>query len=111
ARLGDGWLPQGPPKMGVKAAVELIRATRAEEGLPAAFDLGVNCEPVYLGTPSHEVSEWTVVGSADEVAARLRRYVERGMNQLQVRFTATSASEYAEQVERFGAEVAPLLAA
>jgi hypothetical protein len=33
------------------------------------------------------------------------------MNQLQVRFTATSASEYAEQVERFGTEVAPLLSA
>jgi probable F420-dependent oxidoreductase len=111
ARLSDGWLPQGPPKMGVKAAIELIHSTRAEAGLPAEFDLGVNCEPVYLGTPSHEVSEWTVVGGADEIAARLRRYVDRGMNQLQVRFTATSASEYAEQVERFGTEVAPLLSA
>ena len=110
ARLADGWLPQGPPKMGVRAAVELIRSLREEAGLPTAFDLGVNCEPVYVGTPSHEVSEWTVTGPAEQLAERLRRYPERGMNQLQVRFTATSAAEYAEQVERFGAEVAPLLA-
>lgn len=110
ARLADGWLPQGPPKMGVRAAVELIREVRAEAGLPPEFDLGVNCEPVYVGTPSHEVSEWTVTGSAAEVAERLRRYPSRGMNQLQVRFTATSTAEYCDQVERFGAEVAPLLA-
>ncbi|MFM7069845.1 MAG: LLM class flavin-dependent oxidoreductase, partial [Actinomycetes bacterium] len=111
ATLGDGWLPQGPPKMGARAAMELIHQLRADAGLPAAFDVGVNCEPVYVGAPSHEVSEWTVVGGPDEIASRLRRYVERGVNQLQVRFTATSAAEYADQVERFGAEVAPLLGA
>ena len=110
ATLADGWLPQGPPKMGAKAALELIHSTRAEAGLPPAFDVGVNCEPVYIGTPSHEVSEWTVVGSGEQIAERLRRYSSRGVNQLQVRFTATTASEYADQVEQFGAEVAPLLA-
>jgi hypothetical protein len=43
------------------------------------------------------------------VSEGLARLAERGINQLQLRFTADSAAEYCEQVERFGAEVAPQL--
>jgi len=99
AQFGDGWLPQGPPEMGTRAAVARIRELRAEAGLPEAFDMGVNCAPVHLDG-----------SNAEEVAEGLRRFPERGMNQLQVRFVAGDAAEYCDQVERFGAEVAPLLA-
>ena len=64
-----------------------------------AFDMGVNCAPVHLDG-----------SNAQEVAEGLRRFPERGMNQLQVRFVAGDAAEYCDQVERFGAEVAPHLA-
>jgi probable F420-dependent oxidoreductase len=110
ALLGDGWLPQGPPPMGTRAALDLIRSARADAGLPEAFDIGVNCEPVHLGTPTVEVPDWALTGEPEQVADRLRRYPQRGMNQLQVRFLARSADEWCEQVERFGAEVAPHLA-
>jgi len=110
ALLGDGWLPQGPPKMGMRAAVELIHATRAEAGLPAAFDMGVNCEPLFIGTPTSAVPEWTLTGTAEQIAERLRKYPARGLNQLQLRFMVDSAEQLCDQVERFGAEVAPLLA-
>jgi probable F420-dependent oxidoreductase len=109
ARLGDGWLPQGPPRMGTRAAIELIRSERAAAGLPEAFDVGVNCEPVHLGDAGADLAPWTLTGGAEEVAERLRRYVERGMNQLQVRFEVRSAAEWCDQAERFGTEVAPLL--
>ena len=109
AQLGDGWLPQGPPRIGMKAAILRIRDLRGEAGLPEAFDMGVNCEPVHLGVGNDEMPKWTARGSAEQVAERLRRYPAIGVNQLQVRFLADSAGEYAEQVERFGAEVAPLL--
>lgn len=109
ALLGDGWLPQGPPRMGTRAAIALIAELRAEAGLPEAFDLGVNCEPVHLGERRDGMAEWTLCGGPDEVAERLGRYPAIGINQLQVRFAAESAAEYAEQVERFGVEVAPLL--
>lgn len=109
ARLGDGWLPQGPPKMGTRAAIELIRSERQAAGLPEAFDIGVNCEPVHVGTPGHDVPEWTLTGEPERIAERLARYPERGMNQLQLRFEVASAAEWCEQVERFGAEVAPLI--
>ncbi len=98
AQLADGWLPQGPPEIGTRGAIARIRELREEAGLPEAFDMGFNCAPVHLdGTNSAEVSE------------SLARLAERGINQLQLRFTADSAAEYCEQVERFGAEVAPQL--
>ncbi len=109
AQLADGWLPQGPPKIGTKAAIARIHELRAEAGLPEQFDMGVNCEPVHIGERSDDMADWTLVGSPEEVAERLRRYVGLGINQLQLRFIAPSASGYAEQVERFGEEVAPLL--
>lgn len=99
AQFGDGWLPQGPPQMGTRAAIARIRELREEAGLPFAFDMGVNCAPVHLdGTNSEEVAE------------DLRRFPPRGINQLQVRFEAQDHVEYCDQVAVFGTEVAPLLA-
>ena len=109
AQLADGWLPQGPPEMGTAAAIDRIRELRAAADMPEAFDLGVNCDPVHLGRRTDDMSKWTLTGSADEVAERLRRYVALGINQLQLRFIAHSAEGYAEQLEQFGAEVAPQL--
>ncbi|MGI9578094.1 MAG: TIGR03619 family F420-dependent LLM class oxidoreductase [Microthrixaceae bacterium] len=98
AQLADGWLPQGPPEIGTRNAIARIRELRDEAGLPSAFDMGFNCAPLHLdGTNS------------DEVADGLARFAERGINQLQLRFTADSAGEYCDQIDRFGAEVAPQL--
>ena len=109
ATLGDGWLPQGPPKMGTRAALAYIRELREAAGLAdVGFDMGVNCEPCYIGAPSHEVPSWTAVGSGEEVAARLRRYVDLGMNQLQLRFDGRSADELFDQLGLFGEHVLPL---
>jgi probable F420-dependent oxidoreductase len=109
ARLGDGWLPQGPPPMGTSRAIALIREIRSEEGLPEAFDLGVTAGPVYLGEPDFPIEEYAVTGSADRIAAHLLRFPPKGINQLQVGFRGRDAAETADQLERFGAEVAPLL--
>lgn len=110
ALLGDGWLPQGPPKMGTSAAITLIRELREEAGLPAAFDMGVVAGPVHLGTPDFEVEPYCRTGSAEEIAAALRRFPPKGINQIQVGFRGRDAAETADQVARFGEEVAPLLA-
>jgi hypothetical protein len=110
ALLGDGWLPQGPPPMGTSAAISMIRSERADAGLPEAFDIGVTAGPVYLGDPGFEIEDYAVCGSAERVAAHLGRFPPKGMNQLQVGFRGRDASEVCDQIERFGAEVAPLLA-
>ena len=107
ARFGDGWLPQGPPKMGMRAAIEFIRTERQAAGLPDRFDMGVNCEPVHIGTPAFELPTWSLSGSAAEVAEGLRKYRRLDVNQWQLRFLGRSASEVCDQIERFGAEVWP----
>ena len=109
ARLADGWLPQGPPKMGMSNAIAHIAEIRRAEGLPAAFDLGVVAGPVYVGTPEFAIEPYATVGSAEQVAERLRRFPPKGINQIQLGFRGRDAAEMADQVRRFGAEVAPLL--
>ena len=43
------------------------------------------------------------------MAERLRRYSAIGVNQIQIRFRSRSAAELCDQIDRFGAEVAPHL--
>lgn len=109
ARLGDGWLPQGPPEMGMAAAIELIRTERERALGPDAvpIDLGGFSEPIYLGKPAWDVGRWTATGTAEEVAERLSRHKGSGISHLQVRFASRSAEELVEQISRFGAEVWP----
>lgn len=109
AELGDGWLPQGPPMGGMRAGIARIRELRRSAGLPEAFDMGVNVEPIHIGTPGFEVPEWTLTGSPEQVAEGLSRYRRLDVNQWQLRFLGRSADEVVEQIERFGAEVWPLV--
>lgn len=110
AALLDGWLPQGPPKDGTKAAIEKILTLRELAGLgDTPFDLGVNCEPIYVGDPGHEVPKWTLSGAPDRIVERLSRYPRLGINQLQLQFPVTSAAELIDQIGRFGQEVLPHL--
>ena len=41
AAKGDGWLPQGPPEMGMKKAVQFIKEHRAEARGDEPIDMGV----------------------------------------------------------------------
>lgn len=109
ATLADGWLPQGPPKDGMRAGIARIRELRSAAGLPEAFDMGVNVEPIHIGTPGFDVAKWTLTGEPEQIAERLGRYQQLDVNQWQLRFVGQSAAEVAEQTERFGAEVWPLL--
>ncbi|MEZ5383745.1 MAG: TIGR03619 family F420-dependent LLM class oxidoreductase [Microthrixaceae bacterium] len=110
AQLGDGWLPQGPPKDGLRPGLERLRRLRDEAGLAdVAFDVGVNCEPIRLGTPMDGQPSFVLGGPPDRVAERLARYERYGINQLQLSFLATSVEDYCDQLARFGADVAPLL--
>lgn len=112
---GDGWLPQGPPGGGMRAAVARLRE-EAEAARPGTkLDLGGMAAPVHVGDPAEvrssgwDVGEHTVVGSPDEVAASVARLASTGVDHIQVRFRTRSAAELVEQVERFGQEVWPLV--
>jgi probable F420-dependent oxidoreductase len=95
---GDGWLPQGPPEMGMQAAIEFIREQRAAvHGAAVPIDIGVNTGPIDVSKPP------------EKVASFLRKFAAVGVNQLQVSFTSASATDLCDQIERFGTEIAPLL--
>jgi probable F420-dependent oxidoreductase len=105
ARLGDGWLPQGIRPRDLPGVVERIRRLRAEAGRPERFDVGANVG-CFVGTPTWDVGR-TYIGEPAALADMLRPWVEAGANQLQVRFRSRDRAELVDQIERFGAEVAP----
>jgi alkanesulfonate monooxygenase SsuD/methylene tetrahydromethanopterin reductase-like flavin-dependent oxidoreductase (luciferase family) len=113
ALLGDGWLPQGPPKMGLSNAISFIRSEREAAGLPVAFDLGLNFGSVFLGPADFDLELFArgpaVQGGAEEVAERINKFAAKGINQIQVRFLGKDAQQVCDQIEQFGAEVGPLL--
>jgi probable F420-dependent oxidoreductase len=105
ARLADGWLPQGTPLEQMPDLVEVYRRERGDD----TGDIGAITEWLYVGTPEWDLGRPAVTGSAEEIADALRAWGKVGVNHLQVRFPSRSRDELVEQVERFGAEVAPLL--
>ena len=93
----------------MRAGIETILRRREETRPGEPIDLGINAEPIYLGEPSFEVESWTLTGSPDHVAERLRRYRKLGVNHMQLRFRSRSAEELLDQIAQFGSDVAPQL--
>jgi probable F420-dependent oxidoreductase len=110
ADKGDGWLPQGPPADGVRAAVAWLRERREQNGrseLP--FAIGGNSEVLYVGEPWFEPGPGQLAGEPAAIAERLRKAKAVGINQLQLRFHTRSCSELCDQIDAFGSLVAPML--
>jgi probable F420-dependent oxidoreductase len=110
ARIGDGWLPQGPPEGGMPTAIATLHRLRDEAGRHGPFVIsgGINA---YVGKPSFDVPEWTVLGEPDELAAAARDLVALGVSHIAVRIPSRSCDEHVEQIAAFGEEVAPLVLA
>lgn len=110
ALRGDGWLPQGDPRHELPAKISRIRRLRAEAGLAAEpFAVGAIAEPLYIGRPGWDVGRRTLTGDPESLAASLRAYQARGVNQLQLRFRSRSSGELTDQMAYFADAVAPLL--
>jgi probable F420-dependent oxidoreductase len=99
ARLGDGWLPQGPATADIVAELvaERERCGRADE--PMA--IGTITPFLYVGQPSWDVPDDTVVGEPAQLAEKLLADSPAGVNQFQVRFRARGASELCDQIAAF----------
>ena len=90
AQRGDGWLPQGPPKEGMPAAIDRIRELREAAGrADQPFTIGS------FGPP----------GSPEKVAESIPYFEKLGVDQVQVRFPSTSCADLVDQIERFSALV------
>jgi len=86
AERGDGWLPQGPPKEGMAAAIERIHELRAA--------LARDSEPFTIGA-------FGPPGPPEKVAASIPYFEDLGVHQVQVRFPSTSCADLVDQIERF----------
>lgn len=109
AERGDGWLPQGPPAMGMKEAIALVREHRARVRGDAPIEIGMNAPWFYVGKPSFDLGPNSRSGSGDELAAVLRDIKGLGVQHCGVRFRSRSCDELLEQIEAFAREVAPLV--
>ncbi len=110
AELGDGWLPQGPPAGGLRAAVATIRRIREESGRagePFAVNAGFIC---YVGEASWDTGSWCLAGTPVVLAERIRGFAERGVTHVQVRFRSRDCAELLDQISAFADDVAPLVA-
>lgn len=108
AARADGWLPQGPPEMGMAGAIALLRDLRAELRGGDPIEIGMNAPWMYVGKPTFPVPEGTRTGSPAELAEPLREAKALGVQHMGVRFRSRSVDEMVEQVEAFAREVAPL---
>jgi probable F420-dependent oxidoreductase len=108
ARLGDGWLPQGPPEGGMATAIATLRRLREDAGRDGPFAVGGGIN-LYVGQPSFEVPRWTVTGEADKIAATVRDLVALGVNHVAVRIASRTSEEHVDQIAAFGRDVAPLV--
>ena len=108
ARLADGWLPQGPSNAEM---VDLVRSERAKHGRTGDFMIGHITPFMYVGSPTWDVGEATLAGSAQSIAERVLAGTAPGVNQLQVRFKARSCDELCDQLAAFATDVAPLVTA
>ncbi|KOV66417.1 F420-dependent oxidoreductase [Streptomyces sp. MMG1121] len=107
ALKGDGWLPQGDPRDRLPAQIARLERLRAEAGAEGPFTVGAITEPLYVGRAGWEVGRRTLTGTPEEVAESLRAYRAMGVDQIQVRFRSRDRAELIEQINLFGAEVAP----
>jgi probable F420-dependent oxidoreductase len=109
ALKGDGWLPQGDPRDRLPAQIARIRQLRAEQGVRGPFTVGALTEPLYVGRAGWDVGRRTLTGAPQALAESLRAYRAMGVHQVQVRFRSRCRAELIEQIDAFGAEVAPRL--
>ena len=107
AATTEGWLPQGPSNAEMIAT---LRHYRTAAGLgDEPMMIGHITPLIYVGTASWDLPAGTITGSPERVAQQIDAATPKGVNQLQVRFSSRSCQEQCDQIEAFGAHVAPLL--
>jgi probable F420-dependent oxidoreductase len=109
ARLGDGWLPQGPPPGGLEETVRFLTDERESVGESMddfAVGWGVTCR--LDGTSPSARAE--VLQGAAQVIDHVGQLEAAGVTHVQVRVPSGSCDELVEQLERFSTEVVPAFA-
>ena len=104
-RVADGYHASATSPESYEKRIPIIRAAAEAAGRPmprlsarARFELGAAAESFY-----------TIHGSAEEVAAEIRRFAALGVDHLALAFRPREAAALGDAVERFVAEVRPIV--
>lgn len=118
ARHGDGWHPVGaiaasplPPDEMRAHLATLKRLTEAEGRDFSALTISYKAPLYDTAVPDRDGTQRSFSGSAAEIADDIRSFAAIGVHELIFDFRGQSTTESVERLQRFAAEVKPLVAA
>jgi hypothetical protein len=116
ARHGDGWHPVGavaasplPPQEMFAHLETLKRLTEAEERDYSALTISYKAPLYDTGIPSPDGSRRPFSGHPNDIAGDIRTFAGIGVHELIFDFRGQSIAESIERLQRFAAEVIPLV--
>ncbi|HUN39795.1 MAG TPA: LLM class F420-dependent oxidoreductase [Acetobacteraceae bacterium] len=116
ARHGDGWHPVGaiaasplPPQEMRQHLETLKRLTEVEGRDFSALTISYKAPLYDRAIPDRDGSRRSFSGSAEEIAADIRAFGGIGVHELILDFRGTSIAESVERLQRFAADVMPLV--
>ena len=116
ARFGDGWHPVGavaasplPPREMRAHLDTLKRLTDAEGRDFSSIEISYKAPLYDTGIPSPDGSRRPFSGAADDIAGDIQTFAAIGVDELIFDFRGRSIAESVERLQRFAAEVMPLV--
>jgi len=116
ARYGDGWHPVGAvaawplPPSEMRAHLDMLkRLTEAEGRDFKALTISYKAPLYDTGIPSPDGSRRPFSGEADEIAEDIGTFAGIGVHELIFDFRGRSIAESIERLQKFAAEVMPLV--
>jgi probable F420-dependent oxidoreductase len=116
ARYGDGWHPVGaiaasplPPQETRGHLDTLKRLTEAEGRDVSALTISYKAPLYDTGIPDRDGTRRSFSGTPDDIAGDIRSFAAIGVHELIFDFRGVSIAESVERLQRFAAEVMPLV--
>ena len=116
ARHGDGWHPVGAiaavplPPQELRAHLDTLRRmTEAEGRDPASLTISYKAPLYDTAIPDPSGARKSFSGTAEDIAGDIRGFAAIGVQELIFDFRSESLAESVERLQRFAAEVMPLV--
>jgi alkanesulfonate monooxygenase SsuD/methylene tetrahydromethanopterin reductase-like flavin-dependent oxidoreductase (luciferase family) len=116
ARHGDGWHPVGAiaasplPPQEMRAHLDTLkRMTEAEGRDFAALTISYKAPLYDTGIPDRDGARRSFSGKADDIAGDIHTFAAAGVHELIFDFRGESIADSIERLQRFAAEVMPLV--
>jgi probable F420-dependent oxidoreductase len=104
-RIGDGYHSSSTSPESYAKRVPIVRAAAEAAGRP----MPALSARVHVDFDSTTTDSYAMRGSAEEVAAEVRKFVDLGVEHLALFFDAPTSAGFTDAADRFAAEVAPLI--